>query len=144
MDYAIASVSIATTTGTKTAYEDDNAGVEIVSDDTVFSYFIEGFTKITDGSYWGADYFIPNGEFYIPNLPDNVIIKDFKKINPGDSIPPPPAKLGLPQLRGGKATQPGYLIYVDVPIYKGGFKNIRPARVEMKLYRMLQTTPAGG
>ena len=144
MDYAVASVSILNPTGTKSAYEDDFIGTEAVDDDKAFSYFIDGFSKITDGAYFGVDYFIPDGEFYVPALPDNIIIKDFRRINPGDSIPPPPTQPGLPQLRGGKAAQPGYLIHMDVPIYEGGLWGIGPARVEVKLYRMLQTSPMGG
>lgn len=134
MDFAVASATLLNTTGTKSAEENDYMGIDDISNEEIFNYFIKGFTQITEGEYIA-------GEFYVPNLPGNIIVKDFYRVNPGDLIPPPPTRPGLPRLEGEKATQPGYVIYVDVPIYEGGLWNIRPARVEMKLYRMLQTSP---
>ncbi len=138
MDFAVASAVLLNTTGTTDSDESNLEGIDNLSNEKVFSYFIEGLEKITDGTYLAGSSW---GEFYTPNLPDNIIVKDFYRVNPGDLIPPPATKPGLPRLRGEKAIQPGYVIYVDVPIYEGGLWNIRPARVEMKLYRMLQTSP---
>ncbi len=139
MDYAVVSATLLNTTGTIDFEESNYEGVdELLNDAEVFSFFIEGFEKITEGVYSTGGYW---GEFYTPNLPDKIIVKDFYRVNAGDLIPPPATKPGLPRLRGEKASQPGYVIYADVPIYEGGLWDIRPARVEMKLYRMLQTSP---
>lgn len=138
MDFAVTSAVLLNTTGTTNPNEDDYQGTDSLSNENVFAYFIEGFEKITDGTYLPGSHW---GEFYTPKLPESIIIKDFYRVNTGDAIPPPPTKPGMPRLKGEKATQPGYVIYVDVPVYKGGLFNLKPARIEMKLYRMLQTSP---
>lgn len=137
MDYTVSSVSIMTTTGTKTSEETDYSGIDSVNDEQVGNNFVGAFCQITDGSYSG-------GEFYVPGLPGNVILKDFYSVYPGDPIPPPATGPGMPQLKGEKASQPGYVVYLDVPIYDGGLWKIQPARVEMKVYRLLQASPIQG
>lgn len=138
MDYAVASASIMNSTGTSNREENDAYGVDrILHDQEVMRYFIGAFCQITDGSYSG-------GEFSVPGLPGNILLQDFYLVSPGAPIPPQPTGPGMPQLRGEKASQPGYVVYLDVPIYAGGLWEIQPARVQMKIYRILQSSPIQG
>jgi hypothetical protein len=137
MDYAVSSVSVMTTTGTGTSEETDHSGIENMDQEQVMGNFVNAFCQITEGSYEG-------GEFAVPGLPGNIVLKDFYPVYPGDSIPPVPTGPGMPRLEGEEANQPGYVVHVDVPIYAGGLWNIEPARVEMKLYRLLQASPIQG
>lgn len=136
MDFAVTSVVIEGTTGTSNKDEDDCLSTDSIEYYDVLNRFIEAFCKITEGSYYDGD-----GEFVVPGLPGNIILKDFYPVYPGDPIPPKPTGPGMPRLQGEEADQPGYVVHVDVPIYAGGLWNIEPARVEMKLYRMLQAAP---
>ncbi len=137
MDFAVTSVSIQTTTGHNADTETDYMGVENIEYYNVLERFTDAFCQITEGSYY-------DGEFVISGLPGNIVLKDFYPVYPGDSIPPKPTGPGMPRLQGEEANQPGYVVHVEVPIYAGGLWNIKPAKVEMKLYRMLQASPLQG
>ncbi len=135
MDFAVTSVSVQGTTGTSNDNESDRFGIDnTLSDYEVLERFINAFCQITEGSYEG-------GQFAVPGLSGNIVLKDFYPVYPGDPIPPVPTGPGMPRLEGEEANQPGYVVHVDVPIYAGGLWKIEPARVEMKLYRLLQAAP---
>ncbi len=134
MDFAVTSVVFRGTTGTSNANENDCLSTDSIEYYDVLSRFINAFCQITEGSYEG-------GEFVVPGLPGNIVLKDFYPVYPGDPIPPKPTGPGMPRLQGEQADQPGYVVHVDVPIYAGGLWNIEPARVEMRLYKILQASP---
>jgi len=120
MDFAVASASTEGTTGTSNNEENDHLGVDnTLSDHDVFNRFITALCQITKGSFEG-------GEFVVPGLPGNIILKDFYPVYPGDPIPPAPTGPGMPRLEGEEANQPGYVVHVDVPIYAGGLWKILP------------------